>query len=167
MKFITSDTHFRDERLIPFKVRDFKNVKEMDRTLVKRWNAVVGPTDEVIHLGDFTLGTNKQDLRDLVRELNGRIILVKGNHDMETNDYYKDCGFYEVYSYPIIYENFILTHDPNSVLPIREGYTLLYGHVHNGEAYKTFDKDSVCMCCERHNYFPVSLDLLKKLYPIY
>ena len=53
----------------------------MDMELIRRWNDVVDPGDTVIHLGDFCFNRKDKD-HDYYREqLNGDLILVKGNHD--------------------------------------------------------------------------------------
>jgi calcineurin-like phosphoesterase family protein len=51
----------------------------MDEALVKNWNEVVRPADRVNLLGDVVI--NRRCLVTLGR-LNGRIRLVKGNHDI-------------------------------------------------------------------------------------
>jgi calcineurin-like phosphoesterase family protein len=49
--------------------------------LVERWNLVVGPDDEVWHLGDFANGPDALRIAELVAALNGRKHLVVGNND--------------------------------------------------------------------------------------
>jgi calcineurin-like phosphoesterase family protein len=50
--FFTSDTHFGHANIIKYCGRPFASVEEMNRELIARWNAVVGPRDTVYHLGD-------------------------------------------------------------------------------------------------------------------
>lgn len=52
----------------------------MDRELIKNWNAVVPEDGIVFHLGDFSWGSY-QFWKKIREQLNGRIILIKGNHD--------------------------------------------------------------------------------------
>jgi calcineurin-like phosphoesterase family protein len=52
----------------------------MDWEMVKRWNEVVKPNDEVWHLGDVALGSIHDSLA-LLNACNGRKYLVPGNHD--------------------------------------------------------------------------------------
>ena len=80
--FFTSDTHFNHAGIIRLCNRPFKNVEQMNETLIANWNRVIGPDDTVFHLGDFCLGgaaewTKVQD------RLNGKIILILGNHDLK------------------------------------------------------------------------------------
>lgn len=51
--FFTSGTHFSDHRTINVHRRPFASVGEMDEVLVRNWNAVIEPEDDVWHLGDF------------------------------------------------------------------------------------------------------------------
>lgn len=51
----------------------------MDAGLVERWNAVVGPEDQVWHLGDFARTASKA--AEILPQLNGRKHLVVGNND--------------------------------------------------------------------------------------
>jgi calcineurin-like phosphoesterase family protein len=51
--FFTSDTHFGDHRTLNIHKRPFASAAAMDAALIERWNALVGPQDEVWHLGDF------------------------------------------------------------------------------------------------------------------
>jgi len=53
----------------------------MNETILKNWNSVVGKKDIVYHLGDFILCNNDKLTREYLDALNGRIILIKGDHD--------------------------------------------------------------------------------------
>lgn len=79
--FFTSDTHFGDHRTLNLYPRPFANVAEMDAGLIGRWNAVVGPGDEVWHLGDFARSAARA--REVLALLNGVKHLVVGNNDRE------------------------------------------------------------------------------------
>ena len=101
--YFIADTHFSEENIILYENRPFKDAAEMDSTLLERWNQVILKEDEVYVLGDF----GAQDKESfIVSQLKGRKFLVKGNHDTKSNSYYRDCGFEEVYDYPIILKNF-------------------------------------------------------------
>jgi calcineurin-like phosphoesterase family protein len=53
----------------------------MDATMLDRWNATVGPEDEVWHLGDFALGVPVDAMAELLARLHGRKHLTTGNND--------------------------------------------------------------------------------------
>lgn len=77
--FFTSDTHFGDHRVLNIRPRPFGSVAEMDAALVERWNLVVGPDDEVWHLGDFA--RTAALARSWLPRLHGRKHLLVGNND--------------------------------------------------------------------------------------
>lgn len=54
--FFTSDTHFNHTNIIKYCQRPFRDIYEMNETLIANWNNVVAPDDIVFHLGDFCLG---------------------------------------------------------------------------------------------------------------
>lgn len=85
--FYTADLHFGHTNIITFeqakrrtkKGNVFKTVEKMDEYLIGEWNEIVKPTDTVYCLGDFAF---KQSVMDsIVPRLNGRKILIVGNHD--------------------------------------------------------------------------------------
>lgn len=75
--------------------RPFYDLNHMNRALIENWNERVQPDDTVYHLGDFALG-NKAGWPGFRRALNGRIILVKGNHD-RGKEFMLQCGIDEVH----------------------------------------------------------------------
>jgi calcineurin-like phosphoesterase family protein len=79
--YFTSDTHFGDPRVLRKDKRPFKDIPEHDAALIERWNAVVGPDDEVWHLGDFALHVRDSRIDELLAVLHGRKHLVVGNND--------------------------------------------------------------------------------------
>ena len=80
-KFFTADLHFGHENAIRFDNRPFANVDEMDAELIRRWNAKVDKGDLVYVLGDMFWKTRDGAAADIIKNLNGQIILIKGNHD--------------------------------------------------------------------------------------
>lgn len=152
--WFTSDTHFGHANIIKYCNRPFSSVEEMNKTIIDNWNSVVGKDDIVWHLGDFSLG-NKNNI-ELVKQLNGKINIVLGNHDTQHISKYYEVGFHRVYDRPTIIGNFfILSHAPLQWIKDDEPYANIYGHVHNMEMYNTFTKNSCCVCTERWNYTPV------------
>ncbi len=79
--FFTSDLHFGHENVLRFDNRPFSSVEEMDAELVRRWNTKVGKGDLVYVLGDLIWKSRNGDAHNLIKSLNGQIILIKGNHD--------------------------------------------------------------------------------------
>lgn len=128
----------------------------MNETMIKNWNSVVKKDDIVWHLGDFGMGS-QEEIRNIVSRLNGKIYLIKGNHDAHSDKWYYDCGFTKVYDRPVLVKDyFILSHAPRSANANIYGY--IYGHVHNDDMYKDYTKNSFCACVERINYTPIEFD---------
>lgn len=78
--FFTSDTHFNHANIMHFTGRPFSTIEEHDAELIRRWNETVSPTDTVFHLGDFCFG-GAPKWKELRQQLNGHIVLIRGNHD--------------------------------------------------------------------------------------
>ncbi len=83
MIYFTSDTHFGDPRVLRIDRRPFSNMEEHDHDLITRWNARIGPQDEVWHLGDFAYW-RRDRTPELLARLNGIKHLVIGNNDAAT-----------------------------------------------------------------------------------
>ena len=97
--YFIADTHFSGENIIRYENRPFQNIHEMDNEIIHKWNGVVKNDDIVYILGDF--GADKNE-HTILNQLNGKKYLIKGNHDSNSNEYYRCAGFYEVYDYHII-----------------------------------------------------------------
>jgi len=74
--WFTSDTHFGHANILKYCGRDFSCVNDMNRKLTENWNDLIAPDDLVYHLGDFSFKTDRY-----INYLNGKIILIQGNHD--------------------------------------------------------------------------------------
>jgi calcineurin-like phosphoesterase family protein len=79
--FFTSDSHFGDAPRIRIDHRPFPTIAAHDAALVANWNEVVGPDDEVWHLGDFALRLSAEQVAALLAGLNGTKHLITGNND--------------------------------------------------------------------------------------
>jgi calcineurin-like phosphoesterase family protein len=79
--WFTADTHFGHAGALSLYRRPFGSVAEMDAAMMARWNDVVGPDDDIWHLGDFALRISTAQAASLLAALNGRKHLVTGNND--------------------------------------------------------------------------------------
>ena len=156
--YLIADTHFGEDRIRRYENRPFESADQMDSELISRWNSTVTAEDTVYHLGDFGADGNEAEI---LGRLNGKKILIKGNHDTRCNSEDRSLGFSEVYDYPIIVDGFwILSHDSlyvNENMP----YANLFGHVHNSPVVKDYSKQHYCVSAERINYTPISFDQVK------
>jgi len=159
--YFIADTHFGHDAIIRYENRPFKNTKEQEELLIKNWNEIVQTEDTVFVLGDFGMSDSKEETMRLCQLLNGKKILVMGNHDTQTPKWYRQCGFAEASPWPIIYDGFwILSHEPlyiNENMP----YANIYGHVHANPTYKDFSRQSICVCVERTDYRPITFEEVK------
>ncbi len=78
--YFTSDTHFGHENIIKYCKRPFSSIDEHDAALIKNWNDVVPEDGIVFHLGDVAFG-DPDRVNEILKQLNGKIYLVIGNHD--------------------------------------------------------------------------------------
>lgn len=138
MIYYTSDLHLFHNNIIKLCNRRYKNIEEMNINIIKKWNAKVKPEDDVYILSDmFFKYADIQQVKDILKTLNGKKHLIKGNHDKFLNQIRWQDYFEEVLCYKEINDNgrmVVLFH-----YPIEEwnGYYrnsyMLYGHVHNNE----------------------------------
>ncbi|MCM1567897.1 MAG: metallophosphoesterase [Roseburia sp.] len=162
MIYFISDTHFGDDAIRRYENRPFENVAQMNEQMIQNWNHTVQEEDTIYILGDFCVCGQESCF---LKRLQGRKVLVKGNHDTKTNEEYRALGFAEVYDLPVILQSFwILSHEPlyvNENMP----YANLFGHVHNAPQYKTCSKQHYCVTVERIQYTPISFEAIKEALP--
>lgn len=165
-RWYTSDTHFGHPKLLRDAYRSFGDLAAMNEALVDAWNDVVAPGDEVWVLGDFAVPATDDNLA-YGAKLNGRKVLVPGNHDRcwrggenrprlmlrEQMRYRHIAGFDEILDSPEPHsvggELVQLSHFPFSAdhtdpprfldrRPSDNGGWLLHGHIH--EMWLQYDK---------------------------
>lgn len=176
--FFYSDPHYAHKNIIKYCNRQWNdgkdgngeiivtdsNVQEMNASLVSRYNEVVSNDDTVYFLGDVSFG-KQENVKEFISQLNGKKLLIKGNHDRYSNDVYIGAGFSWVYDRPILVKDFIiLSHAPLQFLNSNCPFYNVYGHVHDSDMYQTWTRCSCCACVERHGYKPVSLDEVMRHY---
>ena len=93
------------------------------------------------------------DLKPIIKALNGEKILIPGNHEvrsLESNrHFYNLAGFTNVeQDIPhMVIGKLILSHEPVDFIP--DGYFNIHGHVHQGPSRELFKTDpnrfNVCM----------------------
>lgn len=137
--WFTSDTHFYHENILRYCSRPFKDISEMNETLIRRWNETVPPDGFVFHLGDFAFGGSK-GWNEIISRLNGRIYLILGNHDMKQIKQGVMGRFEHVTQQMTIRvggQTIVLNHNP--FLTFGGAYRnvwQLFGHVHSGPLSK-------------------------------
>lgn len=79
MNYFISDTHLGHEAVIKCAARPFDSVYDVDEAIIARWNARVNNGDTVYIVGDLCWETS--DAPRYLSRLNGKKILITGNHD--------------------------------------------------------------------------------------
>lgn len=134
--YITSDLHFGHANIMKFNpaTRVYKDVDHMNSEMSRAWNQTVMPDDLVYILGDVAF-CNASKATSIVRGLNGRKVLVRGNHDSKLIDHheFREC-FESIHEYLTVNYNGtrvcmfhypIFDHDQCS-----RGSIMLHGHRH-------------------------------------
>jgi len=172
--WFTADTHFGHKNVIKYCNRPYEDVYKMNNSIIDNWNSVVGKEDIVFHLGDFAF---VKDATDIVRMLNGNIMLIPGNHDNSKNGHVDGAKLHtfdssgsiskfnilpELFEVDIQVEDekirFVLCHYPMRVWnKSHHGAIHLFGHCHG-----TLPDDptslSMDVGVDCNAYTPISLD---------
>ena len=160
--WLISDTHFGHTNVIKYCNRPFESSDEMDKTIIENWNNTIKKYDKVFLLGDVSFHT-KERTKEIIQSLNGYKVLIKGNHDKRSNDFWLDCGFKEVGKYPIILNvndrDLILSHQPISVSVDKGDFFNYHGHVHNmiNDYEVVYPNRYKCVSVENISYKPFRL----------
>lgn len=153
-RLIISDTHFGHKNIIEYEERPFESVEIMDKIMIKNWNKKVKNDDIIYHLGDVSLSRSERT-REIISQLNGRKFLIRGNHDIGSNQKFIDYGFEKVYDKPIIIDGFvILSHEPLYLRNLSP-FVNIHGHIHSKEMK---DNDYINVSVEHIDYSPALLD---------
>lgn len=168
--FIVSDTHFGHKGVCHFlksdgtKLRPWDNPEEMDEYMIEEWNKIVRPNDRVYHLGDVVI--NRRALKTLER-LNGRKVLIKGNHDIfKLADY---TPFFDDIRGSHVLDGMIFTHIPVHESNLYRFGTNVHGHLHANRVMRkdetgkeVIDERYLCVCVEHTDFKPITFDEVKK-----
>lgn len=167
MKYFIGDQHWGHKGIIKSANRPFNNVYEMNEYMIDAWNSVVGIDDEVYHLGDMSYKIRPRTFEDILDRLNGKIYLIKGNHDNDKllrryTDRFEWVKDYYTFRYEHNGEEytFYLFHYPiYSWNKMWYGSIQIHGHTHTNSM--SFDRDnpgrSVNVSVEVVDYTPISI----------
>ena len=169
--FFTSDTHFGHQSIVEIGGRPYKDCDEMDSALVHNWNAKVTEDDTVYHLGDLAFYNTQEQFEELIGALNGKIILIKGNHDTRRRlGWITEIGL-EVYDYLELKHKFDETKRRQLIcmfhFPIiswhhrNVGAWHLHGHCHGSLDEATDHR--VDIGTDEHNFAPISYQELRAI----
>ena len=165
--FLTSDSHLGHFNICKYCHRPFQSRSEMDQTLIKNWNAVVPEDGIVVHCGDFMLPHN-EDIKEYNKYLNrlhGRVLLLRGNHDIASLDWVSD-KLIAVRDQAMIIVDGVKIFAQHYPCAAFNGDYHIYGHIHtladgtcygiDGDVTKVMRKNTYDVGVDQNGYTPVS-----------
>lgn len=167
MIWLTSDLHFNHVNILKYEPvsRPYETLEEMNEVIIKNWNDRVKPEDTVYVLGDMVMGQLDAG-RECLKRLNGKIVLIRGNHDSPKRiEMYKEMGIevHDIYYLPYKGRYFILCHFPiaseefiKMVIKDNSEVVNLYGHVHSN-APKGYVNGTYHVGLDTNNLCPISI----------
>ncbi|MDE7165189.1 MAG: metallophosphoesterase family protein [Clostridiales bacterium] len=187
MIFFTSDLHLGHKNCIDYCDRPFSDVQEMDEALINNWNKRVKNGDTVYVVGDLVW--ESRDPLKYISRLNGKKVLIVGNHDIkwlkrqgmakanddgsvEFRDYFE--YFTKIAQYvEIMLDGVRITlchypmlewRDSRKIGSKKLGY-LIHGHIHNSRERKYLPMwllpHALNAGADINGYAPVTFDELK------
>jgi calcineurin-like phosphoesterase family protein len=164
--WITSDTHFSHKGALKWRPRDFeKQIKEHLKKNIKS-------EDLLIHLGDVSLGDEHPNHHWFKQKLHCRTVLVIGNHDKRTVNWYMNNGWdFACATFSMKFQglNILFSHIPQDF--DKNFYDLnIHGHLHENNHRKqeldfnVDDKSFFLISLEFSKYQPIMLDEIIKQY---
>ena len=168
-----SDWHLNHDKEFIWKARGFESVEQMNFAIIERHNFMVRPDEDVYVLGDLMLGSDMTLTTNLMRQMNGKFHIVRGNHDtdrrweiyqtlanvVETKNsiYLKHQGYH-----------FYMSHFPsltgNNDKFLKQMTLNLFGHTHQKEHFfeNNFWMYNVAM--DAHDCYPCNLnDIIQEM----
>ena len=177
--WFTADLHYGHAGIINHCKRPFSSVEEMNEILIKNYQELVEPGDDVYILGDFAM--RKQDHERILKRLPGNKHLIIGNHDWNKSTkmteshkellcswgyaWVKDTYLLRLRDFngPKDHQYIWLTHYAHRTWPKRnKGSWHLYGHSHGRLVPEIGFSTDVGVDC--WDYRPVNLSQIQKLF---
>jgi len=157
--FLISDTHFDHTNIIRYCQRPFKSTSEMNEVMLSNWNKTVKKGDIVFFLGDLIFGRGSREVDYWLKQLNGEIYFVAGNHEKKS----KILDYYDKLIIKYKGKKFLLVHDPADT-PEDWNDWVIAGHHHNNKTgeFPLVNKKTKKMnvSVELIDYTPIKLEEL-------
>lgn len=160
--FAISDQHYGHQNIIKYCNRKHPTFQEDAEFMIAQHNKIVTENDLVVFVGDVSASfQGTQILPDVLKRLNGKKILVRGNHDHRTNEEYKRMGFLEVYN-TLYWDKYgyAFHHYPDNPEVLNEcsnrNLTLVCGHTHKPFNFSDNFK-RINACVDVNNAEPIFL----------
>lgn len=172
MIYFTSDLHLGHPAAIKFGNRPFRDVEEMNKTLISNFNSIIKPNDTVYILGDIAYRLPVEKTNELIKKLNGKKILIRGNHDKKYDKRLFE-GIYDYLEISLNKKKIVLMHYPMLEWNCSfHGSYQFHGHIHSkGDEYNKECKENNIrrydVGVDANNWYPVSaqqiFDFLKMI----
>jgi len=176
--WFSADTHFGHKNIIGATGRPFKNIDEMDATLIANHNALVKPDDEWYFLGDFALCPAQRAV-EILEQLNGIKYCVQGNHhtvmhNKKVASYFEWIRDYHTLKVKDIDAPFgrqliVLCHFPILVWnEMHLGSWMLHGHCHHTLNFDLYNTQPILdVGVDGYNYKPICYEQVKAIMSTY
>lgn len=170
--FFTSDQHFGHTNIIKYCNRPFSDINQMDAALISNWNQKISSDDLCYVLGDFAFAGLGR-IYDILEQLNGTKILIRGNHDKHRNNKYVEAGFShvlhrEVLTVPVADKSKVLWLSHFPIGDERRQTCKFYNIALHGHRHSTPDKKlgskSLDIGVDGNDYYPYSLEEVLQLF---
>lgn len=172
--WLITDTHFGHDKMVQYCGRP-ENFNE----LIVRGLNVLDKDDILIHLGDICIGRDAEWHQCIIQRIGCKKILVRGNHDKKSNEWYMSHGWdfvCESFSLKIGSDRILFSHEPKHLS--RNDFNI-HGHFHNNlhrlqrrewavdgeeernrEILDTLTMNHINLSIEETNYKPILLSTL-------
>lgn len=159
--YLISDTHFGHKNILKYCNRP----EDFEKKIIKAFGKIES-CDLLIHLGDFCMGRDNFH-HDIIYRLSCKKVLVRGNHDKKSLNWYYDYWDFVCDSFSLNYfgKRILFSHIPQ--VPQKDLYDLnVHGHCHTNKpkprddrVYDYYDETyHRLLSLEEQNYQPVLLN---------
>ena len=170
MIWVSSDLHFNHDREFIYVPRGFKTVGEMNETILKNFKEDINSDDEVYLLGDLMLGgpDKMEQGLEFIREIPGRLHLVRGNHDTKLRwaNYaklpnvveLKNAIYLDYHKYHFYMSHYVSLTGNLEKESLHQCTINLYGHTHQMNNFYRDIPFLYHVGVDSHNCHPIALD---------
>lgn len=162
--YFSSDYHLGHANVIKYDKRPFKDVSEMNESIIRTHNEIVSIDDNFYFMGDFSF--DNRNTEEWLLRLNGNKFFVKGNHDKDkTIKLYEKYGTYlgGLGEITVQGQAITLVHYGMRVWnKSHRGSWCLYGHSH-GSLPDDPNSLSFDVGIMLHEYKPINFERVKKI----
>lgn len=162
--YFSADWHLSHKNIIGYDNRPFRDIYEMNDTILENYLTIVNPEDNFYFLGDFCF--NNRQTEEFLSELHGNLFFIRGNHDKsDTIKLYQKYGVYlgEQKKITVEGQEIILNHYGMRVWDrSHRGSWQLHGHSH-GSLKDDPNLLSIDVGCMLHDYKPLEFAQIQKI----